>query len=87
MRHPEGSRFSGGARDDTVDGLPKFSCVPLRLERRAECVALTSGFVYPEKRRFDATLLPSPSLQHVGFVQGADGEAFHRSLQVFADFE
>ena len=31
--------------------------------------------------------LPSPGLQHVRFVQRADGQAFHRSLQVFADFK
>lgn len=31
--------------------------------------------------------LPPSGLQHVGFVEGADGEAFHRSLQVFADFK
>ena len=31
--------------------------------------------------------LPAAGLQHVGFVQAADGQALHRSLQVFADFK
>ena len=31
--------------------------------------------------------LPAAGLEHVGFVQGADGEAFHRSGEVFADFK
>lgn len=31
--------------------------------------------------------LPAPGLQHVRFVQGADRQAFHSSLQVFADFK
>jgi hypothetical protein len=26
-------------------------------------------------------------LQHVGFVQASDSQAFHRALQVFADFK
>lgn len=30
---------------------------------------------------------PSSGLQHVGFVERADGQAFHRSLQVFANFK
>lgn len=31
--------------------------------------------------------LPAPGLQHVGFVQACHREAFHRSLQIFADFK
>jgi hypothetical protein len=31
--------------------------------------------------------LPASGLQHVGFVERGDGEAFHRSGEVFADFK
>jgi hypothetical protein len=32
-------------------------------------------------------LLPTPSLQHVGLIQSAYGQAFHRALQIFAHFK
>ena len=32
-------------------------------------------------------LSPPSGLQHLGFVQRADGEALHGALQVFADFK
>lgn len=31
--------------------------------------------------------LPASGLQHVGFVEAAYSEAFHGTLQVFADFK
>jgi hypothetical protein len=34
-----------------------------------------------------SSTLPAPGLQHVRFVQRADCQAFHRALQVFADFK
>jgi len=33
------------------------------------------------------TVLPSPSLQHLAFIHPRDSQAFHRTLQVFADFK
>jgi hypothetical protein len=47
---------------------------------------------YQKTRAFGMThlrlgVLPAPSLQHLGFVQRADGEAFHGARQVFADFK
>jgi hypothetical protein len=36
---------------------------------------------------FHIPLSPASGLQHMCFVQGADGEAFHGCLQVFADFK
>jgi len=32
-------------------------------------------------------LLPASGLQHVGFVQTSDGEAFHGASQIFADLK
>jgi hypothetical protein len=32
-------------------------------------------------------VLPSPSLQHVRFIQRTDGQSFHRAAEIFADFE
>jgi len=38
---------------------------------------------------FPSGIPPSPAagLQHVGFVQASDSQAFHRALQVFADLK
>jgi hypothetical protein len=34
-----------------------------------------------------ALLLPAARLQHVRFIEGADGESFHGSRQILADFK
>ena len=40
-----------------------------------------------DKRPTTFSDLPTPGLQHVGFVEPCDGQALHRSDQVFADFK
>lgn len=70
---PRPAGASAGLRDDAAVGHPPGSYSQLK-----------SSII--DTIRGDSDL-PPPCLQHVRFIQGADGEAFHRPLQVFADFK
>jgi putative transposase len=60
---------------------------------RCECLKRSAGSAAPPKGgepkslNFGSDCLPASGLQHVRLVQARDGQAFHRSLQVFADFK
>jgi len=60
-------------------GQWRVDCSPLREHR--------FGRTEVKIWQFRAENLPAASLQHLSFVQGADGEALHRPLQVFADLK
>lgn len=64
-----------GLRDDAAYSKPVCS---------SRCITVSNRTIKscPQQRG-----LPPSGLQHVGFIQGADGEAFHRSLQVFTNFK